>query len=102
MSEKTYRIWNLGIGWTVFAIALFTFGSTVEPTASFWDAGEYIAKVNNAIAKTVHPIPKFQIRYVFSLMLILPNFDTNVRINQGRENAKSRVKNYLLRFKLCF
>jgi len=37
MSEKSYRIWNLSVGWMVFAIALFTFGSTVEPTASFWD-----------------------------------------------------------------
>lgn len=42
-NEKSYRIWNQSVGWSVFAIALFTFGSTVEPTASFWDAGEYIS-----------------------------------------------------------
>jgi hypothetical protein len=60
MTDKTYRIWNLSLGWTVFAIALFTFGSTVEPTASFWDAGEYIA--TSAKLQVGHPpgAPLFQ------------------------------------------
>lgn len=31
------------IGWLVFAIATFTYVATIEPTASFWDCGEYIA-----------------------------------------------------------
>lgn len=31
------------LGWLVFAIATFTYVSTIEPTASFWDCGEYIA-----------------------------------------------------------
>ena len=31
------------IGWIVFAIATVTYVSTIEPTASFWDCGEYIA-----------------------------------------------------------
>src|ERR1700752_4858290 len=31
------------IGWLVFAIATFTYCATIEPTASFWDCGEYIA-----------------------------------------------------------
>jgi hypothetical protein len=30
-------------GWVVFAISLFVFTATVEPTASFWDCGEFIA-----------------------------------------------------------
>ena len=65
MSEKTYRIWNLSIGWSVFAIALFTFGSTVEPTASFWDAGEYIA--TSAKLQVGHPpgAPFFQMMGAF-------------------------------------
>ena len=43
MSINTFQLWNRSFGWGVFTIALLTFGLTVEPTASFWDAGEYIA-----------------------------------------------------------
>ncbi len=38
-----YKKFNLIGGWTVFAIAAFTFISTMEPTASLWDCGEFIA-----------------------------------------------------------
>jgi hypothetical protein len=59
-SDKSYRIWNRAVGWSVFSIALFTFGSTVEPTASFWDAGEYIS--TSAKLQIGHPpgAPLFQ------------------------------------------
>ena len=36
------RINNI-TGWAVFAVAAYTYLSTIEPTASFWDCGEYIA-----------------------------------------------------------
>ena len=38
-----YQRWNKIIGWIIFAIAAVTYVSTLEPTASFWDCGEYIA-----------------------------------------------------------
>ena len=39
----SYARLNNIIGWVVFAIASTVFISTIEPTASFWDCGEYIA-----------------------------------------------------------
>ncbi|WP_417589477.1 DUF2723 domain-containing protein [Owenweeksia hongkongensis] len=42
MQENYSKLNNL-IGWIVFAIAAFTYVSTLEPTASFWDCGEYIS-----------------------------------------------------------
>ncbi len=41
-----YKKLNNIIGWLVFAIATFVYVSTIEPTASFWDCGEYIACAN--------------------------------------------------------
>jgi hypothetical protein len=40
---NNYSKINTITGWLVFAIASFTYLSTIEPTASFWDCGEYIA-----------------------------------------------------------
>ena len=39
---KTYKIVNDLTGWVIFAIAAFTYCSTIEPTASFWDCPEFI------------------------------------------------------------
>jgi tetratricopeptide (TPR) repeat protein len=42
-STQNYQRLNNIIGWVVFLIAAFTYLSTIEATASFWDCGEYIA-----------------------------------------------------------
>ncbi|HOZ87991.1 MAG TPA: DUF2723 domain-containing protein [Bacteroidia bacterium] len=42
MTKEFIKLNNI-IGWIVCAIATFTYCSTIEPTASFWDCGEYIA-----------------------------------------------------------
>jgi hypothetical protein len=40
---SNFKKLNIITGWIVFGIAAFTYLSTIEPTASFWDCGEYIA-----------------------------------------------------------
>lgn len=40
---QQYKKLNNVIGWLVFAIAAFTYLTTIEPTSSFWDCGEYIS-----------------------------------------------------------
>ncbi|WP_445383154.1 protein O-mannosyl-transferase family [Robiginitalea sp. IMCC43444] len=53
MLVKNFEKINTLMGWFVFFIALITYGITVEPTGSFWDAGEYIA--TSAKLQVAHP-----------------------------------------------
>ncbi|UOR05760.1 DUF2723 domain-containing protein [Hymenobacter aerilatus] len=40
---RSYSRLNNGVGWGVFALSLLVYLLTLEPTASFWDCGEFIA-----------------------------------------------------------
>ncbi|NNK75425.1 MAG: DUF2723 domain-containing protein, partial [Maribacter sp.] len=53
MFSKNFEKWDTILGWVVFFIALITYSITVEPTSSFWDAGEYIA--TSAKLQVGHP-----------------------------------------------
>lgn len=65
MGSFNFTKWNKITGWLVFAIALTTYWLTVEPTVSFWDAGEYIATSSNL--EVGHPpgAPLFQLLGAF-------------------------------------
>ena len=46
MISKKYKLVNNVIGWVVFVIALVTYWLTLEPTASYWDCGEFIIQAD--------------------------------------------------------
>ena len=43
MDKRKFNIWNRVAALTAFLVAAVTYLLTIEPTASFWDCGEYIA-----------------------------------------------------------
>ncbi|MBR5573755.1 MAG: DUF2723 domain-containing protein [Paludibacteraceae bacterium] len=43
---RNFKLWNRIGGWLVFAIAAATYLLTMEPTASFWDCGEFIVSAH--------------------------------------------------------
>ncbi|MEO1547519.1 MAG: DUF2723 domain-containing protein [Bacteroidota bacterium] len=53
MFAKDFKKWETRLGWGSFAIALVVYILTVEPTGSFWDAGEYIS--TSAKLQVGHP-----------------------------------------------
>ena len=53
MVATKFEKWDTLLGWFVFFIALLTYALTVEPTGSFWDAGEYIS--TSAKLQVAHP-----------------------------------------------
>lgn len=71
MAYLNYKKWNTILGWFSFLIALITYTLTVEPTVSFWDAGEYI--LTSAKLQVGHPpgAPLFQMMGAFFSMFAL-------------------------------
>jgi hypothetical protein len=66
---KRYNLVNLIAGWATFAISAIVYLLTIEPTASFWDCGEFITTATNL--QVGHPpgAPFFMIVGRFFTML---------------------------------
>ena len=43
MDTRTFKRWDCLLGWVVFALSAVVYLASLEPTASFWDCGEFIA-----------------------------------------------------------
>jgi hypothetical protein len=65
MTQLNFKKWNTILGWLAFLVALTTYTLTVEPTVSFWDAGEYI--LTSSKLQVGHPpgAPLFQMLGAF-------------------------------------
>ncbi|MEZ4794327.1 MAG: DUF2723 domain-containing protein [Flavobacteriaceae bacterium] len=81
MADFNFSKWNKITGWLVFAIALFTYWSTVEPTVSFWDAGEYITTASNL--EVGHPpgAPLYQLLGAFFSIFAMSQSSIALTIN---------------------
>jgi hypothetical protein len=81
MGSFNFKKWNNILGWGVFAIALITYWLTVEPTASFWDAGEYITTASNL--EVGHPpgAPLYQILGAFFSIFAMEATNIALTIN---------------------
>lgn len=81
MERFSFKKWNIILGWFVFAVALLTYGLTVEPTASFWDAGEYITTASNL--EVGHPpgAPLYQLMGAFFSIFALAPTNIALTIN---------------------
>lgn len=78
---SNYNQLNKVIGWAVFAVALITYWLTVEPTVSFWDAGEYIA--TSSTLQVGHPpgAPLYQMLGAFFAMFALEPHQVAYMVN---------------------
>ena len=81
MFAKNFEKWDSILGWSVFFIALIVYTITVEPTNSFWDAGEYIATA--AKLQVGHPpgAPLLQMIGAFFAMFALEDTQVAFAVN---------------------
>ncbi|WP_299096093.1 DUF2723 domain-containing protein [uncultured Winogradskyella sp.] len=65
MTDFNFKKWNNVLAWLVFTISCTVYALTVEPTVSFWDAGEYI--LTSSKLQVGHPpgAPLFQMMGAF-------------------------------------
>ncbi|MEP5340208.1 MAG: DUF2723 domain-containing protein [Algibacter sp.] len=89
MANFNFKKWNTILGWFTFLIAFITYGLTVEPTVSFWDAGEYI--LTSAKLQVGHPpgAPLFQMLGAFFSMFALEPSQVGFMMNMMSATASA-------------
>jgi hypothetical protein len=74
MTDFNFKKWNTILAWFAFAVAFTVYALTIEPTVSFWDAGEYI--LTSSKLQVGHPpgAPLFQmLGAFFSIFALEPS-----------------------------
>lgn len=81
MNGLNYKKYNVILGWVSFAIALITYSSTLEPTVSFWDCGEFIS--TSTKLEVGHPpgAPLFQMLGAFFAIFAVNKSDIAIMVN---------------------
>ena len=81
MTNFKFKKWNNILAWLVFAIAFIVYALTIEPTVSFWDAGEYI--LTSSKLQVGHPpgAPLFQMLGAFFSMFALEASQIGMLLN---------------------
>jgi len=81
MTHFNFKKWNTITGWFVFLIALIAYALTIEPTVSFWDAGEYI--LTSSKLQVGHPpgAPLFQMLGAFFSLFALESSQIGMMMN---------------------
>ena len=81
MTPFNFKKWDTILGWFAFTVALITYALTIEPTVSFWDAGEYI--LTSSKLQVGHPpgAPLFQMLGAFFSMFALEPAQIGAMLN---------------------
>ena len=81
MTQNNFKKWNTILGWIAFLIAFITYSLTVEPTVSYWDAGEYI--LTSSKLQVGHPpgAPFFQMLGAFFSIFALEPSQIGLMLN---------------------
>ncbi len=81
MAKYNFKTWNTILGWLVFLVAMITYALTIEPTVSFWDAGEYI--LTSSKLQVGHPpgAPLFQMMGAFFSIFALEPSQIGMMLN---------------------
>ena len=100
MDKRTFKKWNWIVALAVLAISAVTYLSSIEPTASFWDCGEFIA--SSYKLEVGHP-PGNPVFQLFARLFTIPVDASHAAVAVNAMNAiLSALTIFLLYFTIVF